>query len=229
MILFRAGKKNAPRRAEYKVIEPLEGPNGEKNSVIWATKPRNRFFITKSCKHPEAAFRLGDLMCDEYVSIINRWGIEGVDWYPATDEDVSVATNEGYPALIKPGLEWGVKQNSHWYAAGPGYRDYNIGLGVAVNMSKPIDYEIARSSIVYQSYTPDEYIVKLVYTIDEYDKIIDIRNSIMSYVEKSTIEFITGVKDIDLYWDEFVSNINSMGLEKLLNITQSAYDRMKHN
>lgn len=221
--------ENNPKCAEYKVIEPLEGPNGEKNSVIWATKPRNRFFITKSCKHPEAAFRLGDLMCDEYVSIINRWGIEGVDWYPATDEDVSVATNEGYPALIKPGLEWGVKQNSHWYAAGPGYRDYNIGLGVAVNMSKPIDYEIARSSIVYQSYTPDEYIVKLVYTIDEYDKIIDIRNSIMSYVEKSTIEFITGVKDIDLYWDEFVSNINSMGLEKLLNITQSAYDRMKHN
>ena len=62
-----------------------------------------------------------------------------------------------------------------------------------------------------------------------YDEIIDIRNSIMSYVDKSTIEFITGVKDIDLGWDEYVSNINSMELEKLLNITQSAYDRMKHN
>ena len=216
-----------PKAQQYKVAEPLEGPNGEKNSIIWASKPMNRFFITKSCKYPEAAFRLGDLMCDEYVSIMNRWGIEGKDWQSATDEDVSVAADEGYPALIIPGLEWGVKQNSHWFGMGPGYRDYNIAFGIAVTASKPMDYEIARSSIVYQSYTPKEYISKLVYSIDEYDEIINIRNSIMSYVEKSTVEFITGTKDIESGWDGYVANIKAMGIEHLINVTQVAYDRIK--
>ena len=91
-----------------------------------------------------------------------------------------------------------------------------------------MDYEVARSSLKYRNYTPEEYIVKLVYSIDEYDEIIDIRESIMSYVEKSTIEFITGAKSIDDYWEEYVSSINAMGLEHYMNITQSVYDRMKN-
>lgn len=223
---FRDGKD--PKRYQYKVVEPLMGPEGEKNAVIWASKPRNNFFITKNCKYPEAAFRLGDIMCDEYLAIINRWGIEGKDWQRASEVDISVANEEGYPAIIIPGLEWGERQNSHWFGSGPGYRDYNIGLGVAVTADNPVDYEVARSSLKYRNYTPEEYIVKLVYSIDEYDEIIDIRESIMSYVEKSTIEFITGVRSIDDYWDEYVSNINAMGLEHYVNITQTVYDRMKN-
>lgn len=217
--------ENKNRSLEYKVIAPLIGPEGEQNPICWATKPRNRFFITKNCKYPEAAFRLGDIMCDEEVAIMNRWGVEGSDWERASENDIGVASEEGYPALIVPKLGWGVRQNSHWHGNGPGYRDYNIGLGVAVTESNPMDYEIARSSLVYKNLMPKEYIVKLVYNIDEYDEVAKISGEIMSYVNNSTVEFITGAKDIDANWDKFVSDLNLLGAERLKDIMQAAYSR----
>lgn len=217
--------ENKKRSLDYKVIAPLIGPEGEQNPICWATKPRNRFFITKNCKYPEAAFRLGDIMCDEKVAIMNRWGVEGSDWERASENDIGVASEEGYPALIVPKLGWGVRQNSHWHGNGPGYRDYNIGLGVAITESNPMDYEIVRSSLVYKNLMPKEYIVKLVYNIDEYDEVAKISGEIMSYVNNSTVEFITGAKDIDANWDKFVSDLNSLGAERLKDIMQAAYNR----
>lgn len=217
--------ENKKRSLDYKVIAPLIGPEGEQNPICWATKPRNRFFITKNCKYPEAAFRLGDIMCDEEVAIMNRWGVEGSDWERASENDIGVASEEGYPALIVPKLGWGVRQNSHWHGNGPGYRDYNIGLGVAITESNPMDYEIVRSSLVYKNLMPKEYIVKLVYNIDEYDEVAKISGEIMSYVNNSTVEFITGAKDIDANWDKFVSDLNSLGAERLKDIMQAAYNR----
>ena len=217
--------ENKSRYSEYKVVEPLIGPGGEQNPICWATKPRSRFFITKNCKYPEAAFRLGDIMCDEEVAIMNRWGVEGKDWEKAGENDTGVASDEGYPALIVPKLEWGVRQNSHWQGKGPGYRDYNIGLGVAVTESNPMDYEIARSSLAYKKLMPEEYIVKLVYDAGEYDEVARISGDIMSYVNSATVDFITGTKDIDANWDKFVSDLNSLGAERLKEIMQNAYDR----
>lgn len=217
--------ENKKRSLDYKVVAPLIGPEGEQNPICWATKPRNRFFITKNCKYPEAAFRLGDIMCDEKVAIMNRWGVEGSDWERASENDIGVASEEGYPALIVPKLSWGVRQNSHWHGNGPGYRDYDIGLGVAITESNPMDYEIARSSLVYKNLMPKEYIVKLVYNIDEYDEVAKISGEIMSYVNNSTVEFITGAKDIDANWDKFVSDLNSLGAERLKDIMQAAYNR----
>jgi len=217
--------ENKSRYSEYKVVEPLIGPGGEQNPICWATKPRSRFFITKNCKYPEAAFRLGDIMCDEEVAIMNRWGVEGKDWEKAGENDTGVASDEGYPALIVPKLEWGVRQNSHWQGKGPGYRDYNIGLGVAVTESNPMDYEIARSSLAYKKLMPEEYIVKLVYDAGEYDEVARISGEIMSYVNSATVDFVTGAKDIDVNWDKFVSDLNSLGAERLKEIMQNAYDR----
>ena len=217
--------ENKDRYSEYKVVEPFIGPDGEQNPILWATKPRNRFFITKNCKYPEAAFRLGDIMCDENVAIMNRWGVEGSDWEKAGEGDIGVASEEGYPALIVPKLEWGVRQNSHWQGKGPGYRDYNIGLGVAVTESNPMDYEIARSSLAYKKLMPEEYIVKLVYNVDEYGEVARISGDIMSYVNNATVDFVTGAKDIDANWENFVSDLNSLGAERLREIMQGAYDR----
>ena len=47
----------------------------------------------------------------------------------------------------------------------------------------------------------------------------------MSYVNNSTVEFITGAKDIDANWDKFVSDLNLLGAERLKDIMQAAYSR----
>ena len=52
-----------------------------------------------------------------------------------------------------------------------------------------------------------------------------ISGEIMSYVNNSTVEFITGAKDIDANWDKFVSDLNLLGAERLKDIMQAAYSR----
>ena len=37
---------------------------------------------------------------------------------------------------------------------------------------------------------------------------------------------MTGAKDVDADWDSYVDSLNKAGLETLLNIYQTAYDRM---
>ena len=72
---------------------------------------------------------------------------------------------------------------------------------------------------------PEEYIVKLVYDAGEYDEVARISGEIMSYVNSATVDFVTGAKDIDANWDKFVSDLNSLGAERLKEIMQNAYDR----
>lgn len=52
-------------------------------------------------------------------------------------------------------------------------------------------------------------------------------SDILTYVATSALEFINGAKDIndDAVWNEYVSNIESMGIEDLTAIVQGAYDR----
>lgn len=49
---------------------------------------------------------------------------------------------------------------------------------------------------------------------------------IESYVSEMFSSFVTGTKDIDEYWDTYLSELNAMGLEKYLETVQSAWTRM---
>ena len=68
------------RAAGYDIIAPLTQEDGTGYSVYAASIPTNSFFITKNCQNPEAAFRLGDIMMSEEMSIWNRFGKKGTDW-----------------------------------------------------------------------------------------------------------------------------------------------------
>ena len=71
---------NATDRAEgYDILAPLTQDNGTGYAVYAASIPTNSFFITKNCQYPEAAFRLGDIMMSEEMSIWNRFGKKGTD------------------------------------------------------------------------------------------------------------------------------------------------------
>ena len=79
---------NATDRAEgYDILAPLTQDNGTGYAVYAASIPTNSFFITKNCQYPEAAFRLGDIMMSEEMSIWNRFGKKGTDWIEPEEGD----------------------------------------------------------------------------------------------------------------------------------------------
>jgi putative aldouronate transport system substrate-binding protein len=61
-------------------------------------------------------------------------------------------------------------------------------------------------------------------TTEESTRAGEIRASISTYVNETSIQFLTGQANFNT-WDAYVARVNSMGLPELLRIYQAAYDR----
>ena len=69
------------------------------------------------------------------------------------------------------------------------------------------------------------YISALKLTEDEYDTYVDAWSDISSYVTQMHASFITGELDIDATWAEYLSTLDAMGLQDVLDVYQAALDR----
>ena len=50
-------------------------------------------------------------------------------------------------------------------------------------------------------------------------------SDISTYVTSEIASFISGEKDISTEWDEYVSTIEGLGIERCVELKQNAYDR----
>lgn len=66
----------------------------------------------------------------------------------------------------------------------------------------------------------------LFYTDEESKERATLYTDITNYLTTVKAQFITGEMDIDASWDEHLNKLNQMGLERLLEIEQAAYDRL---
>jgi putative aldouronate transport system substrate-binding protein len=65
----------------------------------------------------------------------------------------------------------------------------------------------------------------LVLTEDESDTYNDAWTDINAYIVESTAKFITGDADIAAEWDNYIAELESMGLQDVIDVYQAAYDR----
>jgi len=219
------------RRLDYIGIPPLKGSNGTQYAIYSPQVPYIAFMISKNCKDPEAAFRLGDLMVSEELSIHTRWGEKGVDWVEAGPNDKTIyeELGLGYPAVLKVIKDqWSDIQNAHWRQAGPFVRQYSIALGVVSETNNPLE-TMARIATIQGEYTdkiPKERIEKLIYTEEESNLVTEPMTNLRTYVNESMAMFVTGAKDLDSDWDAYLKELDTIGLETVLKTVQTVYDRM---
>jgi len=64
----------------------------------------------------------------------------------------------------------------------------------------------------------------VTFTADESTQMDELANTIGTYVSETAVKFITGEEDLANF-DKYVAQLDSMGLAKLLEIRQTAYDR----
>lgn len=62
-------------------------------------------------------------------------------------------------------------------------------------------------------------------TTDESAEFSSIESDLTTYTDSRVLEFIVGSADIDKEFDEFVSTMESMGLQDMVDLKQDAYDR----
>ena len=68
----------------------------------------------------------------------------------------------------------------------------------------------------------------LYVTPDEANEVAQLSTMINNYVNEMSAKFIVGKADLDKDWDKYVSQINKMKLNRLLQIKQAAYDVYKN-
>ena len=215
-------------RLNYVPMAPLRGPQGARWATYIAYAPAPNFVITKDCKNPEAAFRLGDYMCSEDMSIWNRFGRPEIDWRTPRPGEKSMYDSVGISAMLAPILVWGQIQNSHWGAAAPCLSYLGITDG-QVAPDNPLDNEIwvAAATLANMPYVPPERnrVDFTIFDARETDELGDLQNSINTYVNENQAFFVTGQKSIDRDWDAYVRELDRIGLQRYIAIQQSGYER----
>ena len=223
-------------RYDFLPLSALIGPENVQYATFRPSVASISFVVTKNCKNPEAAFRMGDLLCAEDLSITARWGAEGTDWdYAENVENIEKYRPlvEGWPLYIVPyddGTYWGsgTVQNAGWRGIGPYVRQYAIANGMGADEAAQTHVVPSYSYSIYQEsgWNPDEVIPKLLYTAEETEAISEIRTTLLDYVKASTANFLAGNTDIDAGWEDFVAQCHTIGLDDVLSVVNEVYTRM---
>lgn len=174
--------------------------------------------ISADTKYPDLCAKWINYMCTEEGALLQNYGIEGGGLaYDA----------EGNPTLSDlvinnpDGLS--VSQAMAVYAMPPaklaGDYDWTREMVIVPEKDKAA-YEIWGA-------VSDDYIMPagLTHTGDESKELASIVTDITTFVNESTNQFITGVKDINTEWDSYVSTIQGMNIERAVEIKQAALDR----
>jgi putative aldouronate transport system substrate-binding protein len=223
---------DSPRLADYQGLAPLEGPKGVAYSTRGPGNPSINYggVITKYCSNPEAAFRLMDFMLSEEASMRARYGVPGVDWEEPQEGDICMFENIGAEPYVRPILAYGSVQNSHWQSTHPVFRHRAMSDGMVWD-GDPLngEYIKAQALSLYINKAPEKTIDKMTFTIEEMNEFESLKQLIRGYVRENVAMFITGEKDIEKDWDNYLDELNRMGLNKMLDLAQTGYDRFNQS
>src|SRR5690606_23213577 len=202
-------------KEHYSGISPIVGPYGDQ---LYPSSPIARdfgtFAITSSNKYPYETMRWIDHFYSEEGSIFLRYGIEGKTFYYKED-----GTPESNDEILNDerGIGVAVGQFSP-YPGGGAPQLVTERNASAIN--PPLAQE-AQEKL-------DPYIAKPIYGTPLFDEkttqeVDRLRQDIDLYYEESTSKFITGDLSFEK-WDEYVATLEGMGIKRLEEIYQEAYD-----
>ena len=214
---------------DYVGTSPFKGPDGTQWAPYQTYTVTHNGFVTKDAKDPVLAFQLLDLCWEKDASMVIRYGEENVDWKWAGEDAVGMFEAAGYPATFEllTGVQSGV-QNKWWNVWSPMYLDYTIGNGWAEDFEPLNNQRLAYNTVALLiDYVPeaDKVAGKITYTADESNEIAEIQTNLNSYFKEAMCLFVIGDMDVEADWDEYIEELEALGMNEYLEIAQTAYTR----
>jgi len=177
--------------------------------------------ITSSCPDEklETAMRLLDYAYTDEGNLYWNFGTKGVSW----DDDAS-GEPEFTPLVTEDpdGLNNAISKYSG-----------SVWGGSCIQATKLLYLKNSETGIKANDtwfYENQEVTAKSVYppgvtlTTEESNQLDELVSSLSTYVSETAVKYITGEESLDNF-DQFVATLNEMGLPKVLEIRQAAYDR----
>ena len=194
--------------------------------------------ISATTEYPVELVRLLDYFYSDEGTLAGARGFEGVSWeweeVPGVPdaEVATVITVDEYPSAEEFRYKKAVINNG-FQIVSPYYgTQYPVIIEADdETLAGPLLEEYGWAALIEMG-TREEGITmvdsfpNLVYTSDESQERATLYNDISLYLANAKAQFITGEMDIDADWETHVNTLNQMGLERILEIEQAAYDRM---
>ena len=173
------------------------------------------YSITTACQTPELAAQYLDYLYTEDGSILAGYGIEGEGL--AYDENGKpqmsdlILHNDTYPCTPAMVL----------------YASYGApGIFDGSRYMAAYD-ERTRNAVELWGQDDQDYLYpyNASLTVQESEEYASIESDIYTYVGEMTLKFITGAADPETQWDEYVSTIEGMGVQRIIEMKQDALER----
>lgn len=202
----------------------------------------NGFYMSSKCAKPEAVAMVLDYMYSEEANRALFFGIEGTHYNLTADGLVDAYEKQSDGTYKSMGDSW----KPGFGDAGPGYLvgilDYAnktildpTGSKIAVPMplgdnpdalalkKRHIDEVRQEALSLWASFEAVNRVPALNYSVEDAQARADIYKDIETYVYEGVTQFIMGQRDLDTF-DAFVAEIQAMGVDKAMAITQKYLD-----
>ena len=211
---------------DFQLMPPLASQY--QSEARWALPNRyvaRTYMISSDCPDIESAVKFMDafyafeddpLNEEGTVWNISQWlGEFGVD-YIRNDEEgwYAVQEHEGFDSAVA----WLGTAGTGSTVAGDWPYYENSGTGLMMKA-------IGRRDILNPHGVEVFYTSLLNLTQEEKDIYADCWTNISTYVTEMNAAFITGQKDVEAEWDTYISTLNDMGLQDVIDVYQAALDR----
>lgn len=204
----------------YVTMPPLKGgPYGDPiypaNYVSLRSGPVS-WTMTTSCENPDAAFKFIDHVYAPEESVQLYFGSYGVGTKIEGDGTISLVPPTD-PDITYDNHIW----TNSFGDMGPYYVsksfEKNINLNEWVLEKKNIDE-------VYQPFLPKDVFPPMIFSNDDNAELATLKTDIGNIVDNKMAAWITGEADIDAEWDAYLKDLNSVGLERYMEINLNRYN-----
>lgn len=208
------------RAESYEYLPILEGPDGTYgvNLNEMGTTSHNSFSVTNACENPELLLKWVDQMYDPINSMQAIYGPIGVYWDEEPDKNGCYSMRE-----LKEGETAGeLKSKSE--LLGPTEQlteDYGTYYYLEDRAQERLnDLE----SFWFNYVDSTEYYPSVTYTADEIEVINDKLSDIKALTEEKVAHWLRD-GGIEEEWDQYLQDLDNMGLQEVVGAWQAAYDR----
>lgn len=221
--IFVSGNYN--RWKSYVTIPPLRGPGGLRSAKYNPDALlQGAFIITDKAKHPEAAFRLADLLYSEEAAFRGLVGRPGKEWTMAEPGEKGI---DGNPAKWKQLLGLDAVQNITWSQTGPSYRSEKWRFSMTDDPLRPMETLLYRETKNnYEPYRmdPSKSVPTLIYTSTQAEAIANVRKAVNEYRDEAVARMVLSDGDLDTEWAGYLETMKRIGLDRYLQAMQEAYN-----
>ncbi len=171
--------------------------------------------ITTDCKNLEAAMTVLNYGYTEEGWMLYNYGIEGLTYNMEGDKAVFtdvILNNPDYPSLLDSiaRYKWHIGPFLRFeHESDPAITQENMGTRRALTENAGTDQVLPMISM----------------TADEGTEYASIMSQVQTYQDAAIVNFICGNADIDSGFDEYVSTLKGLGIDRAVAIQQAALDR----